>query len=187
MAPFGMTSDPLERLLQSHKTLSDLGIPHGLIGGWAVIAWGRVRATKDLDWLALIPPSKRKETMAALSSFGTPEWRPPGEDDPVAGLIRVAPGREADAVIDVVLASGIADRTALARCIPVELGGGSLPAVRREDIIAMKLQAGGGVDLEDARSLLRLHGDRLDEEILSEACRARRVGALLERIRGGAV
>lgn len=88
-----MKPDPLQRLRQSHKTLSALGIPHGLIGGWAVIAWGRVRATRDLDWLALIPDSRRKEVIAALSEYGSPEWRPPGEDDPIAGLIRVVSQR----------------------------------------------------------------------------------------------
>ena len=49
-----MTSppDPLRLLQASHETLEALGIAHGLIGGWAVIAWGHVRATRDLDWLA---------------------------------------------------------------------------------------------------------------------------------------
>lgn len=188
MAPLRMSGDALKLLRQSHKTLSDLAVPHGLIGGWAVAAWGRVRVTRDLDWLADIPPSRRKEALAALTAFGKPEWRPPGQDDPVAGgLIRVVPKREADAAIDVVLVAGAADRIALSRCVPVDLGAGSLPAVRPEDIIAMKLQAGGPVDLDDARGLLQVQTGRLDEGILSEACRSRRVTLLLKKIRGGAV
>ena len=178
-----MKSDTLQRLRLSHATLSDLGIPHGLIGGWAVIAWGRVRATRDLDWLAVIPASRRKEAITALSTLGAPEWRPPGEDDPVAGLIRVVSQNPEDAVIDIILAASAADRAALTRCLPVDLGGGSLPAVRREDIIAMKLQAGGAVDLEDASELLRVHAGRLDEAMLAEACRARRVTAKLQTLR----
>lgn len=186
MAPLRMTPSPLKRLHSSHQILAKLRIPHGLIGGWAVIAWGRVRATRDLDWLALITPSRIKEITAAFLPLGAPEWRPPGEDDPIAGLIRVAPAIAEEATIDILIAGKPADRVALSRCIDVELGGGSLPAVRPEDIIAMKLQSGGGLDLEDARALLKSQGTTLDEAMLSEACRARRVGALLERIRGRA-
>ncbi len=178
-----MTPSPLKSLHSSHQILLELGIPHGLIGGWAVIAWGRVRATRDVDWLAIIPPSRIKEVTAAFLPFGTPEWRPPGEDDPVAGLIRVEPRASEEASIDILIAGKAADRAALSRRIDVVLGGGTLPAVRPEDIIAMKLQSGGGLDLEDAEALLMSQGATLDEAMLSEACRARRVGALLERIR----
>lgn len=175
--------DPLERLLLSHRILSELGVEHALIGGWAVLAWGRVRATRDMDWLALVPASRRKEVIAALAPLGSVEWRAPGEDDPVAGVIRVVPAAEEATVVDIIIASGAADRTALARREDVRLGAESLPTVRVEDIIAMKLQAGGPVDIDDASSLLSVHSGRLDEAILDEACRARRVGAALVRIR----
>lgn len=175
--------DPIERLSASHETLEALGLPHGLIGGWAVIAWGRVRATRDLDWLAIIPASRRKEILAALAPFGKAEWRDAGEDDPIAGLIRVVPADEEEAVLDILLASGSADREALSRCIQVELGRGSLPAVRPEDIIAMKLQAGGGLDYDDAKELLRIQAGRLDETMLEAVCRKRRVLDRLALIR----
>lgn len=167
--------DPVKRLLESHEALQSLGIPHGLIGGWAVIAWGRVRATRDLDWLALIPATRRKELLKALAPFGAAEWRAPGDDDPVAGLIRVVPADEEEPVLDILAAAGSADRQALSRCVQIDLGSGSLPAVRPEDIIAMKLQAGGGLDYEDARELLRIQAGRLDQAMLEEACRERRV------------
>lgn len=176
-------SDPLERLRSSHETLEGLGIPHGLIGGWAVIAWGRVRATRDLDWLAIIPASRRQEVLTFMAPFGKAEWRAPGEDDPIAGLIRVIPAEEEAPVLDILLASGSADYEALSRCIEVKLGKGSLPAVRPEDIIAMKLQAGGGLDYDDARELLRIQAGRLDEPLLEGACRKRRVLDRLALIR----
>lgn len=121
--------------------------------------------------------------MTSLAPLGTAEWRSPGEDDPIAGLIRVVPADEEDPVLDIILASGPADREALTRCIDVDLGGASLPAVRPEDIIAMKLQAGGGLDYDDARELLKIQAGRLDEAILEEACRARRVSVRLALVR----
>jgi hypothetical protein len=173
----GMSSpqDPLESLHAAHKALEALSIPHGLIGGWAVIAWGRVRATRDIDWLASIPRSRKREIIQSLADLGTVDWREPGEDDPIAGLVRIVPDNDDSPVIDILLAAGAADRKALSRCLEIELGKSSVPAVGPEDIIAMKLQAGGGLDYEDARALLKMQTGRLDEAILHEACTSRSV------------
>jgi hypothetical protein len=143
--------NPLESLHAAHAALDSLRVNHGLIGGWAVIAWGRVRATRDVDWIADIPASRKKEVLAALAALGSVEWRNPGEDDPMA------------------------DRAAISRCVEIELGKGRIPTIRPEDIIAMKLQAGGGLDYEDARALLQIQDQRLDEALLMDACKARHV------------
>jgi len=173
----------LAQLLATHDALESAGIPHGLIGGWAVIAWGHVRATRDVDWLAEIPTARKKEIMTLLAAFGDPDWREAGEDDPVAGLIRVVPKTDLGAVTDVLLARSGADRDALGRCVPVEIAGRALPTVRPEDIIAMKLQAGGGLDYDDARAVLSVQSGKIDEALLLAACRRRRVLERLELIR----
>ncbi|MDE2143691.1 MAG: hypothetical protein KGL74_06755 [Elusimicrobia bacterium] len=167
--------NPLNGLHAAHATLQSLGVRHGLIGGWAVIAWGRVRATRDVDWIADIPMSRKREMLAGLASLGSVDWRTPGEDDPLAGLIRIVPEDEEKPLIDILLAAGPADRAAISRCVEIELGNGRIPTVRPEDIIAMKLQAGGGLDYEDARALLQIQDRRLDEKLLIDACAARRV------------
>ena len=174
---FGMTPppDPLESLHAAHRALESLALPHGLIGGWAVIAWGRVRATRDVDWLAAIPRSRKSELIKTLSGLGAVDWREPGEDDPIAGLVRIVPEDDERPVIDILLAATAADRAALSRCLQIQLGESSVPAVGPEDIIAMKLQAGGGLDYEDARALLQMQAGRLDEELLREACASRSV------------
>jgi hypothetical protein len=38
-------------LVASHEALDRAGVPHALVGGIAVGAYGFVRATKDVDWL----------------------------------------------------------------------------------------------------------------------------------------
>lgn len=167
--------DALESLRAAHETLESLGVPHGLIGGWAVIAWGRVRATRDIDWLAAIPVAAKPAAMKALAQLGKVDWRDPGEDDPLGGVIRVEPENSESPVIDILLTNGAADRAALSRCVTFTLGKASVPTVRPEDIIAMKLQAGGGVDFEDARALLQMQAGKLDEQILREACESRKV------------
>ena len=44
----------LTELLRSHK------IPYALIGGWAVVSWGYLRASDDIDLLVDLPAAKRK-------------------------------------------------------------------------------------------------------------------------------
>jgi hypothetical protein len=171
------------QLVATHEVLKSARIPHGLIGGWAAIAWGRVRATRDIDWLAAVPVSRKKEVLALLSSFGEPEWREAGEDDPVAGLIRVVPTGTAGAVTDVLLARSGADRDALERCTSVDISGHKIPTVAPEDIVAMKLQAGGGLDYDDAQAILRVQAEKIDEALLAAVCRQRKVLDRLELIR----
>lgn len=175
--------NPLESVHAAHRALQSLSIPHGLIGGWAAIAWGRVRATRDVDWLAVIPRSRKSEVIKSLSDLGVVEWREPGEDDPIAGVVRIVPEDEERPVIDILLAANAADRAALSRCALIDLGGSSVPAVCPEDIIAMKLQSGGGLDYEDVRVLLQVHSGRLDEALLRDACAARRVKDRLALLR----
>jgi hypothetical protein len=151
----------LAGLYDAHRVLAALHVPHGLIGGWAAIAWGRVRATRDVDWLADFAPSKIKTILEAMTPLGAAEWRAPGEDDPIAGLIRVVPPDERKPMIDVLVANGRADRQALERCIEIELGQ----------------------DYEDARAILQAQAKKMDELMLLDACRARKVEDRLALLR----
>ena len=174
----------LSQIAATHKLLESARIPHGLIGGWAAAVWGRVRATRDVDWLAAVPVSRKTEILALLSAFGEPDWREAGEDDPVSGLIRIVPTAEHGAVTDILLARSGEDRDALERCMTVAIAGGTeIPTVRPEDIIAMKLQAGGGLDYEDAKAILLTQAATIDEALLTAACRRRKASDRLEFIR----
>ncbi|MFI5360771.1 MAG: hypothetical protein ACHQ49_02275 [Elusimicrobiota bacterium] len=118
-APFGELDDVL-------RLLKKMGLAHALIGGWAVITWGFLRASDDLDLMIELPVSRRKELLDALAAD--------------------------------VAAEGV-----------------TIPVVRPEDLIAMKLEAGGGQDFEDVRRLLSVLAGKLDELLLKESCSARRV------------
>ncbi len=43
--------DILESLMWSHQKLSELKVPHALIGGMALSEYGYSRGTQDVDWL----------------------------------------------------------------------------------------------------------------------------------------
>lgn len=178
--------DPLQDLKQTHKTLKDLGIPHALTGGWAVIAWGGVRTTSDLDILVLIGHPSRPLINKAFQELGYQlEWRKGGSDDPIPEILRLTPRNDVDRPeIDFLLALKGFDLDALDRAVPVSLGGWIMPVLRPEDLIAMKLSAGGGVDFQDVKSLLAIHAKTLDQALLENSCRRLKVSNLLRNIRG---
>ena len=176
-APFG----ELERIL---RLLKKMKVPHALIGGWAVITWGFLRASDDLDLMVELPVARRKALLDALSADYKAEWHEGGEDDPVQGLVRADPRQDGGFPVDFLVASRRGDLDALSRAVEVTAEGVTIPVVRPEDLIAMKLEAGGGQDYEDARRLLSVLAGKLDEDLLYEACSSRRVKDRLALLRG---
>ena len=174
----------LDDLRLTHKVLKRLKIPHALIGGWATVAWGAVRATKDLDLLVLIGADDREPLKAAFERLEYEgEWRRGGIDDPIPELLRMTPRKEGmRPAIDFLPASKGFDYDAINRAVMVRLGQMSIPVVCREDLIAMKLSSGGGLDFQDVQAILDIHGKALDQELLENACRRLKVSQVLARI-----
>lgn len=176
-------SGPFDDIVRVLAVLRRLDLPHALIGGWAVVVWGYLRTSEDIDVLVDLPSSKRRELLAALAGDYEAEWKAGGEDDPIPGLVRAVP-RSADRFpVDLLPARGRADRGALSRAATVAVEGLSIPVVSAEDLIAMKLEAGGGQDYADARRLLELQKGGLDEARLEASCRERRALDRLALIR----
>jgi hypothetical protein len=146
--------EPLLLFRRLHALLRGLDIPHALIGGWAAVSWGVVRTTRDIDLLADIGKAIRPKLETTLEAAGFRyEWRKGGQDDPIPELLRL-----------------------LHAAKPAELG---LPV---DVLIAMKLSAGGALDIQDARTLLKVHMGRLDEKLLRSSCVLLRVSRLLDQL-----
>lgn len=177
MTAGGPFEEALARLV---AVLEQRRVPYAVIGGLAVAAWGAPRATEDIDLLADVDPSP--ELDAALRAAGfDPEWRRGSPDDPVPLLLRLrsASGPE----IDVVCATRAWEREMLSRSIRVRIPGGpETPVVAVEDLIVLKLLAGGPGDLADVADLLERVGPL--PELESRAA-ARGVSDLLRQLRAG--
>lgn len=173
---------PAQELAAVTAILKAQDIPHALIGGWAVVVWGYLRGSDDLDLLIELPASRRACLLEAMSGSWNAEWVAGGEDDPIPGLIRAVP-KSGGLPVDLLPARGGSDRQALSRALTVALEDVSVPVVTPEDLIAMKLEAGGGQDYEDARRLLSILGERLDAGRLHACCEARRVSERLKLVR----
>ena len=177
---------PLDDLQLTTQLLDELKIAHALIGGWAAVAWGVVRATQDLDFLVL---ADAKDKVVLSEEFRKREYkvehRKGDSDDPVPEIFRLTPPKGGERpVIDILPASRSFEADAVQRAVRLKLGEWDLPVVQREDLIAMKLAAGGGIDFEDARQLLEIHAGRIDEELLLMSCSKLKVQKQLALVRG---
>jgi hypothetical protein len=128
-----------------------------LIGGYALGLHGHVRTTRDLD-LAIV--TGRMDLMKqALEVDGLRvEYQPPGEDDPLGGLLRVS----APDCLPVEVINFGADRRCLRQSVGLAvveharpMSGCPVPVAGVPQLVALKLYAGFRKDLRDVECLLR--------------------------------
>jgi predicted nucleotidyltransferase len=148
--------------------LSTLSVPHCLIGAAALGAWGRPRATHDLDLLILVDQGAKERLIARLSSSGITVNRQWQAANPMAEtrVTRFVSQRHPDYPLDLVYASDRHEREALRRTRTVQLHGLSLSVVSPEDLMILKLKAGRPTDFDDVIGIVKNPHLRLDLDYL---------------------
>ena len=127
-----------------------------LVGGWAVILYGHVRATDDMDVFVRPSATNSQRVFAALEAFGAP-----------LRAHAVAPAHfatEGDAYrfgiaplkIELTKISGVSFDEALQGSKTFELDGHQIPYIGKSALIANKKAAGRHKDLADVEELERL-------------------------------
>ena len=127
-----------------------------LVGGWAVILYGHVRATDDMDVFVRPSATNSQRVFAALEAFGAP-----------LRAHAVAPAHfatEGDAYrfgiaplkIELTKISGVSFDEALQGSKTFELDGHPIPYIGKSALIANKKAAGRHKDLADVEELERL-------------------------------
>ena len=146
-------------LLNAHQ------VPHALIGAAALAARGIARSTYDIDLLTTDQRVLRADMWAVLGAEGaTVDIRRGDQDDPLGGVVRAESPLERP--VDIVLGKHAWQARAVERA--EQLPGGP-PIVTPQDLIVLKLYAGGTQDLWDVRELLRLVGtDRLIADVSAD-------------------
>ena len=145
----------LHELLQTADRELNLKLHFALIGGLAVSAWGIARATQDIDFLADSDPRPfaDRNLRAGLKNFlerhgCRAEWRMGGLDDPIPILLRIDLALlYAGLGADVLWVHKRWQREALGRVIALKIDGRTIQVLHPEDLILMKLEAGGPQDL----------------------------------------
>ena len=177
----------LAKLFKEASLALRVPIRFALIGGLGVSAWGAVRATQDIDLLADSDPSPlnrgefRERLRRYLEEKGcVAEWRVGDPDDPIPLLLRLELPRPVRGMaVDILWAHKRWQRQALVRSIPLKVSRLEVFVLRPEDLILMKLEAGGPQDLLDVETLISNPPPELNLRSLEQRAATLRLGGML--------
>ncbi|MEX2212924.1 MAG: nucleotidyl transferase AbiEii/AbiGii toxin family protein [Phycisphaeraceae bacterium] len=150
------------------RTLEPIGAPMALVGGLALSAWDRIRATRDVDILLAIAPADVPAMLERLTAAGLrlKQSQPIslGPIELIQALYQPA-GAMFEIRIDLLIASGGFHVQALSRSLPLQIPGWDehIRVVSCEDLILLKLLAGRVIDRVDVGELLRANAAHLDK------------------------
>jgi len=154
---WALPSNLLSFLAAAQAILAKTSIPHCLIGAAALGAWGRPRATRDLDILVLVDEELRARLIAQLSLSDirvNQRWL---DANPMAKerVTRFTAPSCPDYPLDIIYAADGHERETLARAQMVLLQGLSLTVVSPEDLILLKLKASRPTDFDDVIAIVK--------------------------------
>jgi hypothetical protein len=147
-------------LLEVVTRLNAATVDYAVIGALAAAVHGVVRASLDADVVVQLSMPKLSELEISLTASGlTTELRKGDFDDPIPALLQVTDefGNQVDLLAGVRVYS---------RVISIPFEGTQLRVVGCEDFIAMKIFAGGPLDLVDARRAIAISRELLDVELI---------------------
>ncbi|MCU0976265.1 MAG: hypothetical protein MUC71_08135 [Steroidobacteraceae bacterium] len=152
-------------LLDAIDLLQQSGIAYAVVGAMAAAVHGVVRASMDADAVVLLPVQRvaELERQYRASGFATVMRRGDAED-PIGAVLALhdAFGNRVDLLFGL---KGLG-ADAFGRTITVPFQDRDLLVIGREDFVAMKVFAGGPLDLLDAERALAAAGGDLDPELL---------------------
>lgn len=155
------------------ETLHDSQISYAIIGAYAVAAWGVVRATKDMDFIADIPSDKVPLIVKEFQSKGfQTELRPGDTEDPVKGVLKLT--YKTDKVkedIDILLGIKGLPKDIYKRVVNIPILGINTPVISAEDLVIAKLLAGNPLDVEDAKKILKVMAGKIDLNFIENFCK----------------
>lgn len=146
------------------------GAPYAVIGGYAVAAWGEERATRDIDLLC--HAGHTKALLDALNGEHIRFKHRIGDyDDPIPEAIQIEMGPDSGPFeADILIGIRGAPHNIFDRVRTVAVEGLDIPVVSPEDLVILKLLAGSARDLEDAKSVVLVQGDKLDLNLIRRLC-----------------
>lgn len=173
-------------LLDVVDFLDARNVEYAVIGALAASIHGAVRASMDADVLLSVDTEQAKHLESAFKAaeFRTELTRGDFED-PIPGLLKVSDsfGNR----VDLLLGLRGVEPQAFSRVVEVPFQGSTLKFIGREDFIAMKVFAGGPMDLVDATRAVAASRDSLDFDLMRRLAKRYGVDAAesLERLLAG--
>ena len=175
-------SQPARLLLDVIDVLNESQIPYAVIGAFAVACYGVPRYTGDADGVAWLkePGISAEQLKDRLAAAGYDAAIRRGDiEDPILLTIRV--DDEFKNRFDLLLSVRGMDPDAVHRCFTTQLLDSAVRVIGAEDLVGMKLFAGGPQDVMDVRGILQVWRERLDADLLRKV--AHRYGTnVLEKL-----
>lgn len=158
-------------------------VAYAIVGALAASIHGAVRASMDADAILSLGMQQVAGLEKAFKSAGFATVLTRGDlEDPIAGMLRLSDSYKNQ--VDLLIGLRGMDSKAFERAVEVPFKGTTLKFVGREDFIAMKVFAGGPLDLVDASRAIAAAGASLDVALLRSLAGkfGRDASAALERL-----
>jgi len=152
-------------LLDVVDSLVVQNVDYAVIGAMAASVYGVVRASMDADILLSIDTQKAKHLERLFEAAGLHTELTDGDfEDPIPGLLKVIDsfGNR----VDLLLGLRGLEPQSFSRLVEVPFHGSTLKFIGLEDFIAMKVFAGGPMDLIDATRAISAGRNSLDLELV---------------------
>src|SRR5438132_2950666 len=146
-----------DALVELSSWLSENGIGHMVIGGFAVTIWGEPRFTRDLDVTVSVPADKLGEIVDRICvRFRSLS----GDPLKFVTETRVLPIMVEATPVDLIFAALPYEEDAIARARLIHLKDGSVPVCSPEDLILHKIVSQRPRDHEDIEGIFFATGIR---------------------------
>ena len=146
----------LDQALEKHLLRA-----YALVGGFAVSAWGVSRATQDIDLAVALGVSEPQALAAYLGSA----YEAGDPDDPLSGVFRLILKSEGqDVPVQLIVLRPKWAEEVFRNVETVNVLGCTVPVVKWQSLVLMKLYAGGPVDIQDARSILAVRNPNAEDQ-----------------------
>jgi hypothetical protein len=158
---------PGHLLLDIIDILTELRVEYAVVGALAVSFYGIPRSTRDADALVWIERTAVSPADIAKRCFDLgcrTEVKRGDRNDPVLGTIIISDAHENQ--VDLLLGIRGMDSHLLSRCVSGVLLDSPVRIIAAEDLIPMKIFAGGPQDLQDVRGILQVSGDSLNLDLV---------------------
>lgn len=152
-----------ERLIAKiARSLDDGRIPYMIVGGQAVLLYGRPRLTRDIDITLGIDTDRLNLVVDVCKKIGLKIL--PEDPEAFTGETKVLPAEEPESAIrvDFVFSFTEYEAHALERVNEVTVDGYPVKFASCEDVILHKVLAGRAVDMDDVLSILAKQGGAVD-------------------------
>ena len=176
-------------LRQVGKILDELGIPYFVTGGVAVVTWGRMRFTQDIDIVIALRREQIPTLAARLRALGEGTYI----DEAMA-----AEGLERKNAFNFILPENVVKvdfwifkddpltKLQLKRTVVVPIDGQNIHFLSPEDVILNKLlwykESESSRHFEDAQSIVAIQGNKLDKQYLNEWAERQGTGDLRKQL-----